>query len=289
MPAAAAASNGSTIASQTVINSEPPLECSDISGQISASEASSGAQEVVLNAGPPVVYQATVNDNSTIFANSGSFSDAEPFLNSKPIADGQSIIGQIPTATGGNGSLMSPSKDHVTVVKNIAVDANGGSTSSSQSLPAKLLDNCPSLNSHNTASGSKFRLSPAVSESQPPAKSTNAVDAHDFQVAKATIGQNSVTTAAKIVNFNSHDTLLARCQATSQKFNASAAANSDSTVASHGKVDFGPPEEQQASFNEHRDTVGASNGSKIASHVRMDSERLARLQESQLKLEKTVR
>jgi hypothetical protein len=136
MPNPAAASNGSTIASQTVINSEPPLECSDNSGQISASEASSGDQKVLLKAGPPVEYQATVNDNSTIFANSGSFREAEPFLNSKPATDGQSTIGQIPMAAGGNDSTMSSGKDcPVTVVENIAVDANGGSTSSSQSMP----------------------------------------------------------------------------------------------------------------------------------------------------------
>jgi hypothetical protein len=250
MPASAAASNGSTIASQTVIDAEPPRECS-----------------------------------------SGSFSDAEPFLNSKPASDdGQSVIGQIPTVAGGNGGTISPSKDHVTVVKNIAVDANGGSTSSSQSLPAKLLDNCPSINSQNTASVSNCHLSPAVSESKPPVKSTNAVDAHDCQIAKATISQNFVSTAAKIVNINSHVTLPPKCQATSsQKFDASAAANSGSTVASHGKVDNGPPDEHKASFDEHRAAIAASNGSNIASHVRMDSERLARLQGSQLKLEKTVR
>jgi hypothetical protein len=275
MPAAAAASNGSTIASQTVICSEPLLECSDISGDISATVASSGDQK----AGP------AVGDYSTIFANSGSFSDAEPFLNSKP-----AIIGQISIAAGGNGSTMPPSKDHVTVIENIAIDANGGSTSSSRALPAKLLDNCPAINSQNTALGSKCHLSPAVCESKPPAKSTNTVDTHDCQIAKATIGQKSVLTAAKIVNFNSHDTLLAKSQATtSQKFDASAAANSGSTVANHDKVDFGPPEEHQASSNEHRATIAASNGSNIANHVRVDSERLARLQGPQLKLEKTVR
>jgi len=123
-----------------------------------------------------------------------------------------------------------------------------------------------------------------VSELKPPAKSTNAVDSN------STISQNSVTTAAKIVNFNSHVTLPPNCQvATSQKSDASAAASSGSTVASHGKVDSGLPEEHQASFNENRDTVSESNGSNTANHVRMDSERLARLQGSQLKLEKTVR
>jgi hypothetical protein len=284
MPPPAAASNGSTIASQTVISSEPPLECSDISGQISASEVRSGDQEALLKAGPPVEYQATVNDNSTIFANSGSFRDAEPFLNSKPTAaDGQSIM----TASGGNGITISPSKDHFTVVKNIALDANGGSTSSSRSMPAKLRDN---INIQNTASGSKCHLSPTVSESKPPAKSTNAVDAHDCQISKATIYQNSVSAAAKIVNFNSHVTLPPKCQATtSQKFDAFAAANSGSAVASQDKVDFGPPEQHEASFNQHRDTIAASNGSNTANHVRMDSEPLARLQGSQLKLEKTVR
>jgi hypothetical protein len=289
MPAAAAASNVSTIACQTVIYSEPPLECSDISGQIFSSEASSGGdQEALLKSGPPVVYQATVDDNSTIFANSGSFSDAEPFLNSKAASDGQSIIGQIPTAASGNGSTMSHSKDHFTVVKNIAVDANGGSFSSSRSMPTKLLDNCPSINSQNTASGSKCHLSPAMSESKPLAKSTNAVDAHDQQI--DTISQNFVSTAAKIVNFNSHVTLPPKCQATtSQKFDASAAASSGSTVASHGNVDFGPLEEHKASSNEHRATIAASNGSNIANHVRMDSERLAKLQGSQLKLDKAVR
>jgi hypothetical protein len=286
MPAAAAASNGSTIASQTVISSEPPLECIDISGQISASEASSGDQKVLLKAGPPVEDEATIGEYSTIFANSGSFSDAEPFLNSKPTADGESIIGQIPTAAGGNGSTISPSKDHFTVVKNIALDANGGSTS--RSMPAKLQDNCLSINSQNTASGSKCHLSLAVSESKPPVKSTNTVNAHDRQI--ATISQISVSKSAKIVSFNSHDTLLAKCQATtSQKFDASAAANSGSTVASHGKVDFGPPEQHVASINEHRDTIAASNGSNTANHVGMDSERLARLQGSQLKLDKAVR
>jgi hypothetical protein len=256
MPAAATASTGSTVASQTVIYSDPPLECSDISGQISASEASSGDQEVLLKTRPPVEDKATV---------------------------GQSIIGQIPTAAAGKDC-------HVTVVENIAVIANGGSTSSSRSLPAKLLDNCPSTNSQNTASVSNCHLSPAVSESKPPAKSTNVIDAHDCQIAKITISQNSVSTAAKIVNFNSPGTLLAKCKATtSQKFDVSAAANSDTTVASDDKMDFGPPEEHQASFNQHRDTLAASNGSNVANHVRMDSERLAKLQESQLKREKTVR
>jgi hypothetical protein len=284
MPAAAAASNGSTIASQTVIYPEPPLACSDISGQIFSSEASSvGDQKALLKSGPPVEDQATVGDYSSSFANSGSFSDSEPFLNSKQTADGQSIL----TANGFNGSTMSPSKDHVTVVENIGVIANGGSTSSSRPMPAKLLDNCASI---NTASGSNCHLSPAVSESKPPAKSTNAVDAHDCQIAKGLISQKSVPTAAKIVNFNSHDTLLAKCQATTcQKLDVSTAANNGSTVASDDKVDNGPPEEQQASFNEHRATIAASNGSNIASHVRMDSERLAKLQGSQLKLEKTVR